>query len=177
MLTKLTFSVLAALSLTACGGGGESVDKPSEASNIPIPFVTAVQAQSTGSAGIPAAGIVLDSGPHACDGQSRIWTWQNPYANPIRIVMARQWVGHDYPLESDTHVETHVTAPGGVLSKMVVIQQLDNYKHRSYESERWVNFTPNYIEVPVGGGLRLRVACVKIYGGTNVHATVTIWHF
>lgn len=89
--------------------------------------------------------------------------------------MARQWVGLDYTLESDTQAMSLVLDSAGTAIGLLVIQQLDNYKHRSFEQERWVSYAPNYIEIPVGGSIQLQTFCNRIFGGANAHVMLAIW--
>lgn len=155
--------------LSACGG--------SSGSGKPIDAVTStqVQAQTVPSGGLHGA-LVLNTGPFACDGQVRHFGWWNTSGSALKVMVARQWTGFDYTLESDTHVETHVVAGNTSDLGLLVIQQLDNYKHRSFEQERWVSFAPSYVEIPAGGGLQTDVLCNKIAGAANTHVTVSIWY-
>ncbi len=126
---------------------------------------------------ISGGGPIIDSGPFLCDGKLRKFYWENPYDHPLKIVQIMQWVGFDYSLESDTQVETHLLNPDGSFGIVLAAQQLDNYKHRSFDQERIFNYLPSYIEIPVGGVLSTRGFCNKISGGNNAHFTVRIWHY
>lgn len=154
--------------MTSCGGG--STTKPIDAVTS-----TQVQAQTVPSGGLHGA-LVLNTGPFACDNQVRHFGWWNTSGSALKVMVARQWTGFDYTLESDTHVETHVVAGNTSDLGLLVIQQLDNYKHRSFEQERWVSFAPSYVEIPAGGGLQTDVLCNKIAGAANTHVTVSIWY-
>lgn len=90
--------------------------------------------------------------------------------------IARQWVGLDGGLESDTHAETYVMGGDGKPLGLLIVQQLDNYRHRSFEQERWVSFAPNYVEIPADGGLQLNAVCHQISGGSNAHVFLHIWY-
>lgn len=121
---------------------------------------------------------IINTGPFPCDGKLRWWYWDNPYDKPLQVMIVRQWTGLDYGLESDTHVESYVVgpAPGKVPLELLTIQQLDNYKHRSFEQERWVSFAPSYMEVPADGGIQTLSTCNPSTGGTDVHVLVEIWY-
>lgn len=164
-MNKLMMLVLAMI-LTACGGGSTSNK---------IDAVTTQQVQAQTAAGGLHGALVLNTDPFPCDGQLREFGWWNTSGNALKVVLARQWTGFDYSLESDMHVETHVMASPSDDRELLVIQQLDNYKHRSFEQERWVSFAPSYVEIPAGGGLKTVTRCNRIAGAANAHVTVSIW--
>ena len=173
-MLKFTSAALLSLALTACGGGGGGSSQSTLSATPSI--ISSAQAQAAAApGGVQGIGPIIDTGPFPCDSQPRHWVWRNPFSTPKKVVMVRQWVGFDYTLESDTQVDAYVVAPGDVPIMMLVIQQLDNYKHRSFEQERWVSFAPNYIEVPVGGGIALHAYCNRIAGGTNAHVNLAVW--
>lgn len=164
MLKILTTCVLSGL-LLGCGGG-----------SFDLPFIKSAEAQTPTVEGIRWGGMILDTEPFPCDHQERTWRWTNPLSVPVKVVLSRQWIGLDYGVESDTQAISYVFAPGDVIISMLAIQQLDNYRHRSFEQERVMSFAPSYVEIPVGGGVLLKSFCNKISGGNNAHVTLSIWH-
>lgn len=161
---KTLISTFCLAILTACGGGGDQ----------PINNATAQVTPAPASSTIHAAGQVINTGPQPCDTKAVTAEWKVGPSG-AQLVMSRQWVGFDYSLESDTDVTTSIIDASGNVIATVNRQQLDNYKHRSFEQERWVSFAPFTMTIPPNGGLRVSGFCNPIAGGSNFHITVSVW--
>lgn len=174
MLKSISAAALA-LALVACGGGSGGTTASAIPPDKPI---NSAQAQTAPAATSGLVGVdVINTGPFFCDQQMRQFSWSSPYAKPLRVLIARQWVGLDYGMESDSTAQSFVIGPGGEQS-VFVMQQIDNYKVRSFEQDRWVNFGPSWITIPAGGRIMLNTLCNAFNTASgHMHVAMTIWFY
>lgn len=111
------------------------------------------------------------------------YTWPNSTGQTLRLKASQVWIGVDWNATADIIAQVYVVNAQNQLTDAVNTVGWDRYANPTALHHDFRSLSPDYIEVPPGGGLWMSVGCatkVDVFGNpipaTHGHVQVWAWY-